>query len=790
MKPSSRIINGALSAMLTGVSLITLAVPLSLLGAEAAYAAKLARIDVRGNQRVSADTIRSYLGIKQGENFSADDIDAATKALFNTGLFADVNVSQSGSTIVVTVVEQAIVAQPIFQGNKKIKDKDLAARVQLQPRSPFSQSALDADIETIRDAYRATGRNDVTVNAETMDAGDGRVNVIFNISEGDRTKINSVVFSGNDAIGDGRLRSVVNTKRSNILSKLLRDDIYSDDKLRADEDKLRQYYFNRGYADFRVVSGTGEFDTAANAYNVAFTVEEGNRYNFGEITIDSTVEGVDTAQLAGLIKTTKGKVYSARDVENTLIAISERLANQGFAFAQVTPRGDRNFTDNTISITYTIDQGPRVYIERIEIRGNDRTRDFVIRREFDVSEGDAFNQFVIQKARKRLEALGYFARVNISSVPGSEPDRVVIVVDVEDQSTGDIGIGAGYAIGGESAGVQLEGSISERNFLGRGQFLKLAVGGSTDSRTYTISFTEPYLMGSRISAGFDIQRATKEYAAGATTGSGYDTATQSATIRFGLPITDALSAQLAYNYSQDTYTCKTPADKPTCTSLTATPNQIDVLINEGSWTKSSLSASLVYSTLDNRADPRNGLFVRGTLEYAGIGGDANFVKATATGTYYHLLAEDLDIVAVATLAGGHIEEIGSSGIRNSDLFRSSTQIIRGFDSNGIGPYNPGDNLHVGGDTYFKATAEVQFPLPLVPESFGLRGAVFADAATIHGNNLGGTLVSTDLAIRSSVGVGIAWASPFGPLRIDYAIPVQKEATDKVREFSFGISTRF
>jgi outer membrane protein insertion porin family len=390
-------------------------------------------------------------------------------------------------------------------------------------------------------------------------------------------------------------------------------------------------------------------------------------------------------------------------------------------------------------------------VERIEIRGNDRTRDYVIRREFDVSEGDAFNQFVIQKARKRLEALGFFGRLNISSVPGSEPDRVVIVVDVEDQSTGDIGIGAGYAIGGEDSGVQLEGSISERNFLGRGQFLKLAVGGSTNSRTYSLSFTEPYLMGSRISAGFDIQRATKEYKATSPGFNGYETATQSATIRFGLPITDALSSQLAYNYSTDEYTCKVAS--LTCTGTA----QIDKLINDGTWMKSSLSASLVYNTLDNRNDPRNGLFVRSTLEYAGLGGDASFLKATGSATYYHLLAEDLDVVAMANVAGGHIAEIGSNGIRNSDLFRSSTQIIRGFDSNGIGPFDTVAGQHVGGDTYFKATAELQFPLPFIPESLGLRGAIFADAASVHGNDLGGTLASQDSAIR---------------------------------EFSFGVSTRF
>ena len=355
-------------------------------------------------------------------------------------------------------------------------------------------------------------------------------------------------------------------------------------------------------------------------------------------------------------------------------------------------------------------------------------------------------------------------------------------MDIEALSTGSLSLGAAYSV---SDGVSLTVGFKETNFLGRGQFIKLAVGGSSNSRTYTVSFTEPYLLGSRVSAGFDIQRATREYSAGGGSGNGYDTATQSATVRFGLPITEVLSAQLAYNYSTDSYTCKIVST--TCTGV----GQIDKLINDGTWMKSSLSASLTYNTLDNRNDPRNGLFVRGALEYAGIGGDANFIKATATASYYHLLSEDLDMVAVLSAGAGHIYESKNGGIRNSDLFRSSTQIIRGFDSNGIGPYDTLAGQHVGGDTYFKATAEVQFPLPLLPESFGLRGAIFADAATVHGNDLPGSpLVSTDIAFRASAGVGIAWASPFGPLRIDYAIPLQKEATDKVREFSFGVSTRF
>nr|MCU0830130.1 outer membrane protein assembly factor BamA [Rhizobiaceae bacterium] len=687
----------------------------------------------------------------------------------------------------------ALVNQPIFQGNRKIKDRDLANRVQLQSRTPFSQAALDADIAAIQEAYAAIGRNNVSVTGETMETGDGRVNVVFNIDEGDRTKIASVTFAGNDAYGDGRLRQVISTKRSNLLSGLLRDDVYSEDRLRTDEDKLRDFYFNRGYADFQIVSSAGEFDAAANAYNVAFTVEEGARYRYGEITLDSTIPDVNTAVLSRLVTTRAGRVYSASEIEDTIIALQEKLAADGFAFAQVTPRGDRNFADNTISITYTIDQGPRLYVERIEIRGNDRTRDYVIRREFDISEGDALNQVMIQRARKRLEALGFFSRVNISTVAGSEPDRVVLVVEVEDQATGDIGIGAGYSIGGDDSGVQLEGSITERNLLGRGQFLKLAIGGSADTRTYTISFTEPYFLGSRISAGFDIQNQTREF-------DFYDKETNGATVRFGLPITEALSAQLAYNFTEETYKCDEYVDGPDPDQLYCrgvTSEQLLNDINRGTWVKSSLSTSLTYNTLDNRQDPREGLFARGTVEFAGLGGDANYLKATASATYYQPLVEELNVIGLISIGAGHIEELSSDGLRSFDLFRSSTSIIRGFDSNGIGPFDPADpaNLsaggtHVGGTTYFKATAEAQFPLPFLPENLGLRGAVFADAATLYGNDLSAGLVSTDMELRASVGVGISWASPFGPLRFDYAIPVQKEATDKVREFSFGVSTRF
>ncbi|TIT27388.1 MAG: outer membrane protein assembly factor BamA, partial [Mesorhizobium sp.] len=292
------------------------------------------------------------------------------------------------------------------------------------------------------------------------------VNVVFNINEGGRTQIAAVNFVGNSAYSSRRLSDVISTKRSTFLSFVLRDDVYDDDKLRADQELLRRFYYNHGYADFQVVSAVGELDETTNKYTVTITVQEGDRYTFGDVSVESTIPEVDGASLQSVVETHKGDVYNAKNVEDTIIALTEKVAGSGYAFAQVTPRGDRNFENHTISVVYTIDQGTKAYVERIEIRGNDRTRDYVIRREFDVSEGDAFNQVLIQRAKKRLEALDYFEKVEVSTVPGSEPDQVVLVVDVVEKSTGEFSVGAGYSTGGDTSGPSIEGSITERNFLG------------------------------------------------------------------------------------------------------------------------------------------------------------------------------------------------------------------------------------------------------------------------------------------------------------------------------------
>ncbi|MBA3447454.1 MAG: outer membrane protein assembly factor BamA, partial [Pseudaminobacter sp.] len=544
---------------------------------------------------------------------------------------------------------------------------------------------------------------------------------------------------------------------------------------------------NRGYADFRVVSAFGELDEASNEYTVSITIEEGERYTFGDISVESSIPDVDSESLRPLVETQSGAVYSAKDVEDSIIALTEKLAGSGYAFAQVTPRGDRNFENRTISVVYTVDQGARTYVERIEIRGNARTRDYVIRREFDVSEGDAFNQVLIQRAKRRLEALDFFERVEIATAPGSEPDQVVLVVDVVEKSTGEFAVGAGYTTGGQTPGPSIEGSITERNFLGRGQFIRISAGGGKNSRDFMLSFTEPYFLGRRIAAGFDIFRQSRTY-------DNYESTTTGATVRFGLPITETLSTQLAYNLSQEEYEFRDRCDDDDVPGSPDPDCDVSQAIVDGvrnsPWIKSSVSGTLLYNTIDDMKNPHSGLYATFTTEVAGLGGDAQFVKFTGRSTYYQTLSEELDVVGLLSAGAGHVQGYGSDDLRIFDHFQSNDRIIRGFEYGGIGPFDEATEDHLGGTTYFSASAEAQFPIPVVPESFGLRGAVFADAATLYGNDLEEATASRDMEWRASVGAGLIWASPFGPLRIDYAVPVVKEDTDIEQNFNFGISTRF
>lgn len=771
MKAGSKLLNAVSAVALSaGVSSV---VGLGVLGsAGVANAAVISNIDVRGADRAGAEAVRSNITIAPGQNFSPADIDESVKRLYATGYFSNVSMRVSGRSLVVTVSENSLINQVVFNGNRKIKDDKLAAVAQTKSLGAFDQATIDADIARIKEAYGAIGRSDVQVTTQVASVGQGRVNIAFVINEGERTKISTIDFVGNSAFSASRLSAVIQTKTSGIFSFLTRKDVYNQDKLAADEEALREFYYDRGYADFRVLSSEAVLNEATNEYTITFNVDEGQRYQVGDVTVESTVPGIDGNELKGLVETASGSTYNASKVQKSIEAISQRVASEGYPFARVTPRGNRDLAGNTLGVTYIVEQGERAYVERIEIRGNTRTRDYVIRREFDISEGDAFNQTVVTTAKRRLEALGYFSKVNIGTSQGSAADRVVIIVDVEDQSTGSFGIGAGYS---QNDGVLLEASVEEKNFLGRGQFIRLAAGaGENDARNYNFSFTEPYFLGYRLAAGFDLFQSQTSSA------DTYRYDEIGGTLRVTAPITENLATTFRYTYKELKYEGKNG-------STLAFPYK--QIVEGGKWQQSILSNTINYSDVDDGNMPRNGWQASLTNEFAGLGGDSEYYKIFGKVRYTHSISDEFDIIGSLTGQAGHVVPTGDN-LLVFDQFKFGGRQVRGFKNDGIGPRMGGESI--GGTTYFAASAEVTAPMPLIPEDFGLRIAGFADAGTLYGTKVktGGFAVEDDSSLRASAGVGIMWASPFGPLRVDYAVPIKSERYDRERRFQFGMSNTF
>lgn len=787
---------------------ITLGAPLAGLpipgAVSQAHAAVISRIDVRGNSRMDAQTVISFLTIKPGKPFNNQNIDDSVKALYATGLFTDVSIYQNGGTLVVEVDESGIVNQVFFEGNKRLKDEALASAVQTASRSTYSEEKVASDVDRILEAYARVGRKDASVTYEVVPLANERVNVIFRINEGDKTKIRTIAFVGNKAFGEARLRSVLETKPTNWFSWLNNDDILDQDKLATDQERLRRFYFNNGYADFQILSADVQFDAEKNAYAVTFSVDEGQRYTFGNITIESTIAELNADALYSRVDAKPGRHYSSQKVEDSIIALTEAVAEQGYAFGQVTPRGDRHFENATIDVTFQIDQGQRVYIQQINIVGNDRTREHVIRREFDISEGDALNQVLIQRTKRRLEALGFFEKVEITTRQGDAPDRVIVVVKVADKATGEFSIGGGYST---ASGPLGEISFTEKNFLGRGQYIKLAGGFGTEERKFTFSFTEPYFLGYRMSAGFDIVQSTTD----PTSTRNYGSDALSATLRLGIPITENLSSQAFYIFSQESTTIAASLIEPTSTIDADaiqgnTVGELSAFLvppaSPREWMKSGFGYQLTYSDLDNPRDPREGFYLNIRQDFYGAGGDAYYMRTEGTAIGYVPLSDEVDIVGMLRGRGGFNYDFTESGYRTLDNFFQGSRHVRGFDNYGFGPRDPVTGDALGGQYYWNATAEISFPFPFIPDSFGIRGAIFADAGQLWGyddaglaqfvanNGAVSTQQITDNTLRASVGGSIIWASPFGPLRFDYAVPISQAPWDKTREFNFGISSTF
>ncbi|RXG96181.1 outer membrane protein assembly factor BamA [Bradyrhizobium zhanjiangense] len=827
-------------AAVSGVSIAS-SLPLALLPRPAA-AQVVETIVVEGNRRVEAETVRSYFRPGPGGRFDQSAVDEGLKALIGTGLFQDVRINRAGGRIVVSVVENAVIGRVAFEGNKKIKDEQLSAEIQSKPRGTFSRALVQSDTLRIAEIYRRSGRYDVRVTPEIIEQPNNRVDLIFTVEEGVKTSVKSVEFIGNSTFSASRLRDVIKTHESNLLSFLGSNDVYDPDRVEADRDLIRRFYLKNGFADVQVVAALTEYDPEKKGFLVTFKIEEGQQYRVGAVNFRSSIPNFDAGSLRTYSRVNVGSLYNVESVETSTEEMQIEASRRGYAFAVVRPGGDRNFEAHTVSVVFNVDEGPRTYIERINLRGNTRTRDYVIRREFDLSEGDAYNRALVDRAERRLKNLDFFKSVKIVTEPGSSSDRVILIVDMEEKSTGDFSISGGYST---TDGALAEVSVSERNLLGKGLYAKASVSYGQYSRGISLSFVEPYLLDYRLALGFDTywrQQLSNSYTSYGVTTLGFSP-------RLGFALREDLSLQLRYSLYQQSITlssaynnCNNNASN-TSLAFNPTPayiknvlggvdptNSTDSgvygygcygdgesslpvrkeLANGATWT-SALGYTLNYNTLDNTKNPTDGLLVDFRQDFAGVGGDVTYLKTAIDTKYYTPLVSE--IVSVIHLQGGILNKIGDQDLRMLDHFQMGPNLVRGFASNGIGPRDitywslgaSGDAL--GGTKYWGASMELQMPFWFLPKEVGLKGAIYADAGSLWGYQGPTSWTATGEVntaacptcglqyddgnvVRSSVGVGLIWASPFGPLRFDYAVPITKGKYDVVQEFRFGGGTSF
>lgn len=779
-----------------------------------AHAAVVSSIQVQGSSRVDPETVKTYVTIVPGEAFGQTDIDQSIKSLFSTGLFSDVSIRQSGSVLIVTVNENDVISEISIEGNRRVDDETIKGVLQSRERTALLTTIVQGDVQRILEAYRRRGRYQATVEAKTIRLDTNRVNLVFEVNEGRETSVARISFIGNRAFSDGRLREVIETQQSGLLGFIRQFDIYDPDRLEADQDRLRSFYFDNGYADFRIISAVADFDRERNVFFLTFTLEEGERYRFGDVAVQSSLTNVDTEELRNSLQSRPGRVYNASRVERSIEAMVADVAEEGYAFAQIRPRGDRNLEDNTIDITYYVDEGPRVFVERIEVRGNTKTREYVVRREFDFAEGDAFNRVLLDKAERRLNDLGFFERVAITTQPGSAPDRVVIVVNVIDKATGEIGFGAGLST---SDGLVGDISLTERNFLGRGQFVRAAVGVGDEKQSYNFTFTEPYFLGRRIALSTRLYRTQS----GATGSANYDLDDTGGRVGLGVPLNEELSLEVFYRASSRNVelTYDTGEDSNSDgTDDGLQDNNGNGTIDgredldgdgvadgiedisraireiEGRTFTSLLGYSLAFDTRDSKRNPKDGYYAELTQEFAGIGGDVSYIRTRLNASAYRELVPSQGILGIARARYGNIQGLGDD-VQLIDQFLGGPAYVRGFKSAGFGPRDGSTGDAVGARHILSGTAEVQAPMPFFPPDLGFSVAAFVDAGvafdTDPGSSSGVTVVADDMGlIRSSIGGSVIWVSPFGPVRADFAHAISKSTFDETQFFRVGGSTRF
>jgi outer membrane protein insertion porin family len=738
-------------------------------------AGTIASIQVQGNQRIEPSTILSYMLVQPGDPFDPDRIDRSLKSLFATGLFQDVNIDRSGNTLVVKVVENPIVNRVAFEGNRRLNDDQLRAAVQLRPRSVFTPQLASADRQHILDAYAKGGRFAATVEPKIIRLDQNRVDIVYEINEGTTTLVSRIVIVGNHAFSESRLRDVIASRESAFWRFLSSSDQYDPERVNFDKELLRRFYLKNGFADFEVRDATAELSPDRSAFFLTFTISEGERYTIGKVDIDNKLRNLDVETLRPLLRIGPGDVYDGDAVDKTAEVLQDAVQSRGYAFVEVKPRIARDREHHTVDLVFDIAEGPRVYIERIDIAGNTRTKDKVIRREFRLAEGDAFNATTIRQTRQRLQDLGYFNSVTITPTPGSAPDRAIVTTVVDEKATGELTFGGGYST---DSGALVNVGLRERNLVGTG--IDAGINGVLAQlrSQLDLSVTDPYFLDRNLVAGFDlfhIRNNNQDIAA-------YSERRSGGALRLGYQFNEHLSQAWTYTLvSRNVYDVQSGAS-------------IYILNQQGESVLSQLGQTVSLDYRDSRVDPHEGFLLRLGVDFAGIGGTAHYIRSKVDGSYYIPLAwlTGDDDWTLALQAG--VGVLSPLGVQEKiiDRFFLGGDNLRGFQSGGAGPHAIGTTTvdSIGGRFIYTATTEVRFPLP-ISSDFGLSGRAFVDVGALSQvSQIPGTVVFDNPNPRVGAGVGVSWKSPFGLINIDVAQAVVKYRYDQTQVFRFGFGTRF
>ena len=742
----------------------------------AAPARVIQHITVAGTQRVEPGTVLTYVNIREGDNYDPAIVDTALKSLFGTGLFSDVKINFNNGTLAIRVVENPILNQVVFEGNDKVSTKDLTKEVQIKPRGTFTRARVQADVQRIIELYRRNGKFAARVDPQIIQRPQNRIDLVFSITEGPTTGIARINFIGNKIYDDNTLKGQIATEESAWYKFLASNDNYDPDRLAFDREQLRRFYVNHGYADFTVVSAVAQLAQDRRNFYVTFTVNEGPRYRFGKITINSQIKELQPRSLRPMVPIVSGDIYDAETVQKAIDSLTNAAGTKGYAFAEVHPRIARNRDTKTIDLIFDIAQGPRVYIGKINITGNTRTLDKVIRREFRLAEGDAFNRVLVDRSRTRIRALGFFKDVDVKNTPGNAPDRTDITVALTEQSTGQLQLGLGYSSASQLTG---EFSYTEQNLFGRAQYLKTSISVSQISKLYQFSFTEPYFLDRPLAAGFDLYKSQTDYRQAT-----YSSDTTGATLRLGFPISEYSSVGLRYTYQ---ITQVFPfANAP-----------LEIQLAAGSTYGSIFGFTYGYNSLDDVRKPTTGMAFSLSEDFAGFGGNLKFIKTEAEFTAYRP-AFDGAIINSLALHGGIIQGYDGAAVPINQRFFKGGDSFRGFALAGIGPRDldaPLNTGAIGGNAYAIGTLSSRLP-SLLPESYGVSIAAFSDFGTLgRVDNViracsQQSCVKDNFAFRASAGLSFGWKSPFGPLQIDLGLPIVKTKYDRPQILHFSAGTGF